>query len=195
MGNKENTHKNIVETAFKMFSDNGFDKTSLSMIAKEVGISKPAIYYYFESKEQLIDYIFDEICKEIEHQNDFSLDRISIDNFEAELISIGYRMIEEHEHDEYFNKIFNEYILLASRNEKYRNRLYEIQKGYLTTYYDLLKFGVEIGAVSAGNIESKANLLGMLIDNIGNFMLTGFQLDYRGIWKEAVTSVLKEDKS
>ncbi len=34
----------------------------------------------------------------------------------------------------------------------------------------------------------------MVIDNISNFILTGFQLDYRGIWKEAINSVLMEDE-
>ncbi len=41
------------------------------------------------------------------------------------LNNLCYQIIEEQEHDEYFNKIFNEYILLATRNEKYLNRLNE----------------------------------------------------------------------
>ncbi|MEH6945440.1 TetR/AcrR family transcriptional regulator, partial [Bacillus sp. JJ722] len=87
--------------------------------------------------------------------------------------------------------IFNEYILLAARNEKYLNRLNEIQKGFLKSYYDLMNYGVEIGVVESKNVEVKAQMLVMVIDNISNFILTGFQLDYRGIWQEAINSVLK----
>lgn len=31
----------------------------------------------------------------------------------------------------------------------------------------------------------------MVIDNIGNFILTGLELDYKGTWEETVKSVLK----
>lgn len=48
------TSKNIVEASFKLMAEHGIEKMSLSMIAKEVGISKPAIYYHFPSKEALV---------------------------------------------------------------------------------------------------------------------------------------------
>lgn len=55
------TSQNIVEASFKLMAEHGIEKMSLSMIAKEVGISKPAIYYHFSSKEALIDFLFEEI--------------------------------------------------------------------------------------------------------------------------------------
>ncbi|WP_232699647.1 TetR/AcrR family transcriptional regulator [Brevibacillus daliensis] len=194
MSNKVDMYNLIVETAYKMFSKNGFEKTSLSMIAKEVGISKPAIYYYFDSKEKLIDVIFVGICKKIELKFTFTFENIDAKGFKQFMLSIGYQMIEDQENDKYFNKIFNEYILLATRNEKYLNRLYEIQKGFLKSYYDLVNYGVKIGAVEDKNIELKAHMLVMVIDNISNFIMTGFPLDYRGIWKEAINSVIKEEQ-
>lgn len=39
MGNKEQTFQKIIEIAYVMFAENGFEKTSLAMIATEVGIS------------------------------------------------------------------------------------------------------------------------------------------------------------
>jgi AcrR family transcriptional regulator len=191
MRNKEETYGLIVETAYKMFAENGFDKTSLSMIAKEVGISKPAIYYYFDSKEKLIDFLFEEICKEIVNQYTVTIDDLTMNNFEQFLLNIGFNMIEEQEKDVYFNKIFNEYILLATRKEKYMIQLNKIQRGYFENFNRLMNHGVKIGVVDGENVESKSNMLVMVIDNIGNFILTGLELDYKGIWKEAVKSVLK----
>ena len=190
MRNREETYGLIVETAYKMFAENGFDKTSLAMIAKEVGISKPAIYYYFDSKERLIDFIFDEICKEIMNQYAFTVSDLTRNNFEQYLLTIGFQMIEEQEKDVHFNKIFNEYILLATRKEQYMEQLNKIQKGYFESFSMLMHHGVTIGAVNQENVESKSNMLAMVIDNIGNFILTGLELDYKGIWKEAVKSVL-----
>ncbi|MCY7774876.1 TetR/AcrR family transcriptional regulator, partial [Bacillus licheniformis] len=53
MKKKMNTQDAIVEAAFTLIARHGLKGTSLSMIASEVGISKPAIYYYFPSKEEL----------------------------------------------------------------------------------------------------------------------------------------------
>ncbi|MGX6445727.1 TetR/AcrR family transcriptional regulator [Neobacillus sp. K501] len=191
MRNREETYGLIVETAYKMFAENGFDKTSLAVIAKEVGISKPAIYYYFDSKEKLIDFLFEEICKEIVNQYTVTIDDLTMNNFEQFLLNIGFNMIEEQEKDVYFNKIFNEYILLATRKEKYMIQLNKIQRGYFENFSRLMNHGVKIGVVDGKNVESKSNMLVMVIDNIGNFILTGLELDYKGIWEEAVKSVLK----
>lgn len=49
--------KLIMDTALKLFANNGFDSTSVSAIAKEAGISKGLMYNYFESKEDLLHRI------------------------------------------------------------------------------------------------------------------------------------------
>jgi len=47
--------KQIIETAFKVWGEEFFYKTSLASLAKELGISKTALYRYFRNKETLID--------------------------------------------------------------------------------------------------------------------------------------------
>jgi AcrR family transcriptional regulator len=49
----------IINTALKLFADNGYHSTPISKIAKDAGISKGLIYNYFESKEDLIISIMD----------------------------------------------------------------------------------------------------------------------------------------
>jgi len=46
--------KVIIEAGMKLFSEHGFQGTTISLIAKEAGISKGLIYSYFESKEELL---------------------------------------------------------------------------------------------------------------------------------------------
>ncbi|UCH57110.1 MAG: TetR/AcrR family transcriptional regulator [Candidatus Bathyarchaeota archaeon] len=50
---KEQARMRIIETALEMFSERGFYRTRMSDIASNLGVSKGAIYQYFESKEQL----------------------------------------------------------------------------------------------------------------------------------------------
>ena len=47
------TKENIVKTALRLFLQNGYEKTSMNDIAREVGISKPAIYHHFKNKDEL----------------------------------------------------------------------------------------------------------------------------------------------
>lgn len=44
----------IIEAAGRMIVQKGIDKTSLTDIAKEAGISKGSLYYYYASKDDLI---------------------------------------------------------------------------------------------------------------------------------------------
>jgi AcrR family transcriptional regulator len=53
----------IKQKALELFAREGYDKTSISKIAKEAGISKGLLYNYFDSKEDLLTAI---IFKEME---------------------------------------------------------------------------------------------------------------------------------
>ena len=48
----------ILESAHKLFLEKGIPGTTMYDIAKEVGCSKTTIYTYFESKEELVNYLF-----------------------------------------------------------------------------------------------------------------------------------------
>ena len=48
----------ILETAEKLFAENGFDGTSVRQISKAAGINIAMISYYFGSKEKLLEKIF-----------------------------------------------------------------------------------------------------------------------------------------
>lgn len=44
----------ILDAAFRLMSQNGYESTSIAQIAKEAGISKGLMYNYFSSKEELV---------------------------------------------------------------------------------------------------------------------------------------------
>ncbi|WUC80801.1 TetR family transcriptional regulator [Streptomyces sp. NBC_00536] len=57
----EQTRTLILETALKLFQERGYDKTTMRGIAKEAGVSVGNAYYYFESKEHLVQGFYDRI--------------------------------------------------------------------------------------------------------------------------------------
>ncbi|MEU5398766.1 TetR family transcriptional regulator [Streptomyces sp. NPDC005963] len=60
----EQTRTLILETALRLFQERGYDKTTMRAIAKEAGVSVGNAYYYFSSKEHLIQGFYDRIAAE-----------------------------------------------------------------------------------------------------------------------------------
>jgi len=50
----EEKRREIVRIASDLFHDNGYERTSMSMISEKVGGSKATLYGYFSSKEELL---------------------------------------------------------------------------------------------------------------------------------------------
>jgi AcrR family transcriptional regulator len=48
------TRDRILDIALDLFTDQGFDGTSMREIAERLHMSKPAIYYHFASKEEIL---------------------------------------------------------------------------------------------------------------------------------------------
>jgi len=53
-GRGEQTRRLILETALRLFKERGYDETTMRLIAETAGVSLGNAYYYFRSKEHLI---------------------------------------------------------------------------------------------------------------------------------------------
>ncbi len=68
----------IKRAALQLFSEIGFDKASVRMIAKEVGIRESAVYNHFQSKREILDELVSEGLKHIEASN--FIDELMLEN-------------------------------------------------------------------------------------------------------------------
>jgi AcrR family transcriptional regulator len=48
------TRSRLRELALQLFTEQGYEKTSLREIAERLGVTKAALYYYFKSKEDIV---------------------------------------------------------------------------------------------------------------------------------------------
>lgn len=60
-GKSEQTRAVILETAMRLFKERGYEKTTMRAIAAEAGVSVGNAYYYFASKEFLIQGFYDQM--------------------------------------------------------------------------------------------------------------------------------------
>ncbi|MBI1319772.1 MAG: TetR family transcriptional regulator [Candidatus Hydrogenedens sp.] len=60
----------LLESALSLFSDRGYEGTSIREIIEGAGVTRPVLYYYFENKEdlftRLVEEKFSELVSEIE---------------------------------------------------------------------------------------------------------------------------------
>lgn len=57
--------KEIIQAASTLFAQKGYEKCSVADILKAVGIAKGTFYYYFKSKEEVLDAAVEEISKQV----------------------------------------------------------------------------------------------------------------------------------
>jgi AcrR family transcriptional regulator len=57
----EQTRQLILETALRLFRERGYTETTMRAIAKEAGVAVGNAYYYFDSKEHLIQGFYDRL--------------------------------------------------------------------------------------------------------------------------------------
>lgn len=51
---RELVREELLDIATRMFDEQGFDRVSMAMIAREVGLGRSAIYHYFASKDDIL---------------------------------------------------------------------------------------------------------------------------------------------
>jgi AcrR family transcriptional regulator len=59
MAKSERTRTAIIDAALKLFRERGYDATTMRAIADEAGVSVGNAYYYFKSKEELVQGFYD----------------------------------------------------------------------------------------------------------------------------------------
>lgn len=75
----------IINSAFKVFSKNDFEKASTSLIVKDAEVSRGLLYHYFKNKQELFEYLLyfafhvisDSMEAEIDWENDDIFVRLS----------------------------------------------------------------------------------------------------------------------
>lgn len=87
----------IIEAAKQVFVRKGYEATTMSDVAKEVGIGRTALHYYYRTKEMLFDAIFDQLMG-------------------ALLPNIGRIVDEKNPFFEKLPKIIDEYMSLLQAN-------------------------------------------------------------------------------
>lgn len=147
----------ITNAALDLFATKGFANASISMIAKEAGISKGLLYNYFKSKDELLEHILTIGLDEIDNIYDLNNDG------ELEVKEMEF-FIREFFHKMKFNtkfwKLYFQVSIQPDVIEKLQEKLSEMIlkfTGITIRYFENLGFT---------NPKSEAILFGSTLDGI-----------------------------
>ncbi len=121
MERNQNIEKRILWVAERLFLEKGFNGTSTTEIAKNVGCNQALIHYYFRTKEKLFWDVFAPKVEQVIEYLDAPLDE-SIGFFEriANVIDFYFGILELDERLAPF--IVNELVMNPGRWDKFRER-------------------------------------------------------------------------
>src|SRR6476660_3710167 len=78
--NKENTRRAILRAALELFAEKGFYRTTTKAISRKAGIAEGTLFNYFQTKEDLALYFFEESLADIMqwYERDRNMKRASL---------------------------------------------------------------------------------------------------------------------
>ncbi len=165
------------------------------MIAKNVGIQKPSIYYYFRSKEELIDAVFLWLLADYGFEYYFKESAYSKNNFREKLMEDGLHMLLEDSTDtqRLVSHVLNEFLVYGTResshNKEYHEKLKSAQESFIEGFLLLLNKAADWNIIEPDGLREKAIILALTLDNLLVYPMMGVQLDAPAVWKQTIASI------
>lgn len=147
-----NTKRRIFNTAIKIFSDKGYDNSSIEEITAVAGVAKGSLYYHFSKKEDIFDLLLEQgfglLKNNIELKTKHCKD--AIEKIEAILL-IQIKVTVKYE--EFLNVVFSQIWGEEEKNRKCKKAVFE----YIKIIEKIIKEGIEKGEIYDGNVEALAS--------------------------------------
>ena len=184
------TREKILNSMYKLVSIHGYDKTTISMICKDLSINKPSIYYCFSSKEDIFLTVFKEMICDIESHD--IIDYFNNSNYKNGLLEAGYDFINEYENDNIASKVIFEFYVQSNRIESVNNLLTEYQRISMKLTKDLLTYGIENKHLSPDfDLKLNSQIIGSILYGIEMSYIFNIPQDNKKIWKTIIDRMVE----
>lgn len=166
------TKRKIFETSMKLFSEKGYDATSIEEITSIVGVAKGTLYYHFSSKEEIFNFLVEEGMKLL--KNSIEIKTSKCDNTIEKLKAISLIQLKAiSKYESILTIVMSQVWGNEPRNIFCKNKVIE----YIDVIEGIIKNGLEIKDINEYNP-------GILASEI--FSLTCSTLIYKRKIKEEI---------
>jgi AcrR family transcriptional regulator len=187
---KEAAKTKIIEAARKVFAEKGYHETTMNDIAKEIGVSKGALYSYFKSKEELL--------KEISLLNHQTLRDIVATACKSHDLTQALEEVYSKLTGKYWGNLHTnfEIVALASHAPKTKEIIMEDYKRDIETVQAFLEDKMKQGTMRTdANARTLAELFTSLYIGTMAKLILGFDSkEVHDIWIESMLLILGKTK-
>lgn len=126
----EQTKHKIIMVAKEIFNEKDYDEVKVEDIAEKAGITKTMVYYYFNSKEEMMINVLEELLSSIEETIKGVLDRTSkeeICTIYEQINKVVEKWIEN-------KKIISLIVIKLIKEPEYNSRVYSIIRNFYNKF-------------------------------------------------------------
>jgi AcrR family transcriptional regulator len=157
----EKRKKMLLKIGYDMFITRGYENTSVDEIIEKAQIAKGTYYYYFQSKEQMLEEVIDMMIKnEVKMAEQIIRTDISVPQ---KIVGILTSMKPTEEEQPIKNTLFQEENVLM--HHKVRKKLIDTLTPLLS---EVIKEGVNEGIFKCDNIPERVKMLLIISDGTFN---------------------------
>lgn len=159
----------ILSCAQRLFFEKGYDAVGVQEIVDTAGITKPTMYYYFKSKQGLLECLLSQGAKVM-------LDQMRlVTETEGEFLQVFELVTKKYLELAVENKEF--YLMLVSLFSSAKdNEAFRSAKPYISQFLDLFRCFFERYSEQQGGFRSNVDFLAISYAGIVNmFMMTSFE--------------------
>ncbi len=168
---RSDTRARIQQVAVELFTEHGYDGTSLREIAERLDVTKAALYYHFKSKEDIVASLVEDYYGQIDALIDWGRSQPRTDQVRREILRRYVRIMADG--DEVFRMLHqnqasvNMMASAKSRGEFFKERmrsLVEVLAGPDAPLGDQVRAAMALGGISfgwmffAGQVTDRAGL-------------------------------------
>lgn len=187
------TKEKILDAMYDLVAEVGYDKASIGKICERVGISKPSVYYYFPSKEEIFCTLLDNMFPDLDYDMDYGCitDRAE---YRGALIKLGYDIIDNYRDDEKRRNVMAELSIQSNRIPALAQRQLDSSCRTMGVIEHVLRHGVTIG-VFPPSFDSRhyTEILYTLMEGMSQTVVRGEDIDEKAAWKTVVELMLAQE--
>jgi AcrR family transcriptional regulator len=140
---RDTRREQILNAAAKLFVTQGYDNASVDEVAREAGLSKGSIYWYFKSK---LEILFELTDRYVEGQQSLLVRMASLEAFGPEALYRSHRTLDLDNTEERENaQLFNQLVALAGQHAEICERLARYQRRWTETAAELIQRAIDAG--------------------------------------------------
>jgi len=167
---QEERRTQLLNCAVKIFAEHGLDAANHALVAEEANVSVPTVFFYFGSREKLVDAVL----TEVERVNKLNFKKALKNKAPADevLIALSFDMIDSLEDHSYHSRIFREWSIME-RAEIWP-RFLKLHQMIINALVKIVERGQREGNMrSELNAEDEAYMLHASSYSMAHMMLTG----------------------